>query len=106
MWLNSTGKQNQSFKSLFAQDLQNYRHGEYTDWENDKQGCLALIVLCDQLAPRMYKHTAQAYAFEELALGLSKKLLMTYGGATQYRHYERLIVLERLAHSEDQSDVR
>ena len=54
----------------------------------------------------MYKHTAQAYAFEDLALSLSKKLLLTYQGASQFKHYERLVVLEALAHSEDQSDVR
>ena len=106
MWLYSTGKQNQSFKALFAEDLDKYRDGEYSDWENDKQGCLALIILCDQLAPRMYKHTAQAYAYEELALTLSKKILLTYNGTKQYKYYERLVLLEPLAHSEEQSDVR
>ena len=75
LWLDSTPMQNKCLKELFAGDLDKYSGGEYFEWERTKDGCLAIIILCDQLAPRMYKHSAKAYAYEERALALTQRLL-------------------------------
>ena len=47
LWLNSTPMQNLSLKDLFASDLDKFSDGEYFEWEHTKEGCLAIIILCD-----------------------------------------------------------
>ena len=42
--------------------------GELDDWQQTPEGTLAFILLCDQLPRNLYRGSAQAYAFDELAL--------------------------------------
>ncbi|MDJ0609375.1 MAG: DUF924 family protein [Kiloniellales bacterium] len=49
--------------------------GALDHWQNDFEGCLALIVLLDQVPRNLFRGQAKAFATDEKALGLTYRML-------------------------------
>ena len=86
-----------------------YSIGEYNGWDYDKDGRLAAIILCDQMSRSIYRKTAKAFATDNKALKLTKKILNASNPGEQlsaYKYAERQLILTPLMHSENGSDTR
>lgn len=66
-WFNSTPDFDQqlldSYESLWQQGMD----GELESWTDSAEGCLALVVLFDQLPLNMYRNQAESFSSEQLA---------------------------------------
>lgn len=77
--------------------------GELDDWLDSAQGCLALIILCDQFPRNMYRNTQKSFAFDHLAkrfclAGLSRQF------ERQLRPVQKVFFYLPLEHSEILAD--
>lgn len=57
----------------FSAPLEAAANGQLNSWFDDPHGHLAYIVLCDQIPRNVYRGTAQAFAWDELALVAAKR---------------------------------
>lgn len=97
-------KKSPEFDSLcresFEQDLRAVARGELDDLKSSTRGCLALILLCDQMPRNMFRDTPDAFAWDARALQTSMQLIES--GDLQALHpLERQFALMPLMHSED-----
>ena len=60
-------------KARFEQVWRDARDGKHADWENDKQGALALIILFDQFPRNMFRGTAEAFSTDALARAVTQR---------------------------------
>ncbi len=49
--------------------------GELADWENTAEGALALLLLTDQFPRNLYRHSAHAFATDEMARAIAERAL-------------------------------
>lgn len=77
--------------------------GELDPWAATAQGWRALIVLTDQFPRNMYRHTAQAFAFDAVALRWCRQGLAR-GLDQALRPIERVFAYLPLEHSEELAD--
>lgn len=56
----------------FLTDHESAAAGAYDDWMNARDGCLALILLLDQLPRNLYRGTAAAFASDEKARAVAR----------------------------------
>jgi len=62
-------------RSRFEHVWREGRAGRLADWENDKQGALALIVLFDQFPRNMFRGTAEAFSTDALARNIAERAI-------------------------------
>ena len=103
LWWGKSTETDQSIKTRFEASLQAASRNELDDWADTAQGMLALILLLDQFPRNMYRDTAEAFAFDELArqcvhLGLAQ------GFDQQLSPLQRVFFYMPLEHSEDIDD--
>lgn len=48
---------------------------ELFDWRDTAEGCLAEVIILDQFSRNMFRDTAQAFAFDALALALAQSAI-------------------------------
>lgn len=48
---------------------------ELFEWRNTAEGCLAEVIILDQFSRNMFRDTAQAFAFDALALALAQSAI-------------------------------
>jgi uncharacterized protein (DUF924 family) len=89
--------------TTFESDLQAIARGEREDLKESLRGCLAYILLCDQMPRNMYRDTPDAFAWDERARQATKELIQRSDYATLHT-CERSFVLMPLMHSEDKDD--
>lgn len=51
----------QELREKFASDWAKAQCGDYAQWESDPKGCLALIVLLDQMSRNIFRNNAGAF---------------------------------------------
>ena len=73
------------------------------DWQVSLTGCLALILLLDQLPRNLFRDDPRAFSGDPKALSLSKRLIRE-GADQQLAFDERAFVYLPLEHSEDLLD--
>ena len=49
--------------------------GDLADWENTAEGALALLLLVDQFPRNLYRHSAHAFATDEMARSIAGRAL-------------------------------
>ena len=74
-WLQRTTEDDWFVEKSFKKDLLALQEGQYEEWENDRDGRLAIIILCDQFSRRIYRGNQQAFYFDHIALDITKKIL-------------------------------
>jgi len=102
-WFVSDAAFDADVKMRFEQAWRDAREGKFADWENDKQGTLALILLFDQFPRNMFRGSADAFATDALARRVAK-LALKRGDDVEAPASVRSFYYLPLMHSEDLSD--
>ncbi len=79
LWWKKSADTDAEIRTRFEAQLVEFCKGKLTHWKTSAEGWLALIILSDQFPRNMYRDSAQAFAYDEMALalcleGLDKKL--------------------------------
>ena len=90
-------------RSRFEEVWREGRAGGLTEWENDKQGTLALIVLFDQFPRNMFRGTAEAFSTDALSRKIAKRAIAR-GDDLEAPASMRSFYYLPLTHSEDLAD--
>jgi uncharacterized protein (DUF924 family) len=75
LWFRSTPKFDEAVRGNFASDHAAAMTGSYTGWETVPEGCLALVMLLDQVPRNIYRSTPRAYQSDALALATTNRAL-------------------------------
>jgi len=102
-WFIADPALNAAARSRFEDVWREGRAGGLTDWENDKQGTLALIVLFDQFPRNMFRGTAEAFSTDALARSAAKRAIAR-GDDLEAPASVRNFYYLPLTHSEDPAD--
>lgn len=73
--------------------------GELAGWRDGIRGRLAEILLLDQFSRNLYRDSARAYAWDDMALALSQEAIAT-GAAAELPPRERAFLYMPFMHSE------
>jgi uncharacterized protein (DUF924 family) len=88
-------------RARFGELVERAGRGELASWADSPRRCLSLIILLDQFPRSIYRGTAQAFAYDEQALGLTLKAMQSAAdGALDV--VERMFFYMPLQHSEAQ----
>jgi len=103
LWWGKDAAVDLAIKTRFEASLLAASRNQHDDWAETPQGLLALIILFDQLPRNMYRDSAHAFAFDELArqcchLGLAQ------GFDQQLTPLQRVFFYLPLEHAEDIDD--
>ena len=71
-WFNSTEKLDKEIKENYEHVWKNAIRGEYKDWENYAEGCLALAIIFDQLPLNMFRGEVESFSTEGMAVRVTK----------------------------------
>jgi len=99
-WFIKDEKVDQDIRQHFESDLIKAGAGEYKKWEETLQGRLALVILFDQLPRNMYRDTENMYAYDAIALELTRRTIKK-GNDKDLMLIERAFFYLPLMHSED-----
>lgn len=90
-------------RSHFLQDLSLIDSCYKDSWRKDPQGLLGMVILKDQMARNIFRKKAEAFAFEEGLVDLTKELIRE-GKDKKYQFWERIFLYLPLEHSEKIED--
>ena len=76
-------------------------NGQLDKWAAEKDGCLALILLLDQMTRNIYRDTPKAFAGDEIALALSLRAVAQKWVEQEEIEAKRQFYLMPMMHSED-----
>jgi uncharacterized protein (DUF924 family) len=102
-WFVADAALDDDIKARFEQVWREARAGKHADWESDKQGALALIILLDQFPRNMFRGTAEAFSTDALAQAVAKRALAR-GDDLEAPAGVRSFYYLPLTHSEDLAD--
>lgn len=100
IWFGENPEIDLDISQQFAKDLELAIAGEYSTWEEDPRGQLALIITLDQFSRHIHRGSSRAYAQDNYALSVC-----TRGMEMELDHnlslIERVFYYFPLLHSED-----
>lgn len=99
LWFAKDAAVDQGIRDRFEEHLLAAAAGQHDAWAVKPRGRLALILLFDQFPRNMYRDTAQAFAFDDLALKLALEGIAA-GADQQLRAIERVFCYLPLEHAE------
>ena len=91
-------------KSKFTSCIEAVAAKKYDHWRADKEGRLAIIILCDQFTRNAFRGLAKAFSFDHISLQTSKDILKDYNVWKDYKYAEKIWILMPLMHSENKAD--
>ena len=71
-WFASTPQLDAAIKERFEITWEAAVRGDYDDWRNSPDGCLALTIILDQLPLNMFRGSAKSFSSEHLAIDVAK----------------------------------
>ncbi len=90
-------------RARFAELPEAAAQGRLDDWKSSPQGSLAFILVTDQFTRNIYRGTARAFGFDNLALATAAAAIRA-GHDRQLGYDERCFVYLPFEHSEDLID--
>ena len=87
----------------FYEVLQSAKENTLEPWKGQPHGCLAFILLCDQIPRHLYPNQAKAFETDSLALKACKKGL-EHKFDKDLQDYERIFFYLPISHSENLDD--
>lgn len=100
IWFGDKKEIDDQISEKFVVDLHKATATQYSEWEKEPRGTLALIILLDQLSRHIYRDTPRAFAQDQKALDLC-----LYGIQHEFDHalslIERVFFYIPLMHSEN-----
>lgn len=103
LWFFKNPETDQLIHDRFWAAYQRAIAGELVAWEHSPQGCLALLILLDQVPRNVFRGTPQAFASDEQALALAK-MAIAQGFDRQVVPIQRIFFYLPLEHSESLAD--
>lgn len=73
IWFSEVPEVDEEIKTRFAQDLEKAISGDYTIWEAEPHGQLALILVLDQFSRHIYRGQKAAFAQDDFALSICQR---------------------------------
>lgn len=70
-------------RRTLADDYEKAKSGQYKQWADTPDGALALIILLDQVPRNIFRDTPKAYATDDHALEIAKKIIENDWDANQ-----------------------
>jgi uncharacterized protein (DUF924 family) len=74
-WFATTEGLDKACKDQFVHLLQDARADKLDDWEQDRDGTLALLILLDQFSRNVYRGTPDAFSSDPKALGIAVRAI-------------------------------
>lgn len=71
-WFNSTDKLDQEIKDNYETVWKNAIRGEYNNWKESAEGCLALAIIFDQFPLNMFRGEVESFSTEGMAIKIAK----------------------------------
>jgi uncharacterized protein (DUF924 family) len=98
-WFSVDAEFDKAIRSRFSETFEAAVAGELWCWREEPYGRLAEIIVIDQFARNLYRDSAQAYAFDPMALVLSQEAVRA-GADRDMRDTERMFLYMPHMHSE------
>lgn len=102
-WFMGGPKVDKEIMELFGEDCEALAQGAYDDWQHDVHGCLAGIIMGDQLCRNVYRGTPGMFKNDPKVLAWAKSLVAG-SGVTSLKPIERVWVFMPYMHSETLED--
>ena len=100
LWFKKDDDFDAAIQNRFGKAVTDALAGRLDYWANDADGCLALILILDQFTRNMFRHSAQAFSGDEMALALSLRCVeRKYLDADEPSYCQ--FMLMPMMHSED-----
>lgn len=100
VWFKKDPEFDQLVREQFLDTYWMAARGELHGWHTQPQGCLALVILLDQLPRNMFRDTPQAFATDSQALGVAQHAV-DQGWDQQLLAVQRWFMYLPFEHSED-----
>ena len=99
-WFKKDAEFDAAVKSRFSKAVSDALAGRLDHWADNSDGCLALIILLDQLTRNIFRQSARAFSGDEMALALSLRCVdRGYLDTAKVSHCH--FMLMPMMHSED-----
>jgi uncharacterized protein (DUF924 family) len=102
-WFRKSADTDQQIRERFLVDYEQASQGNFTDWQQTPQGCLALVILLDQFPRNMFRDSARAFATDAYARSVTHKAIAE-GFDRLLGPVERMFLYLPLEHSENLAD--
>ena len=74
-WFASTPQLDAAIKAQFERVWEAAMRGELDDWQNIPDGCLALVIILDQLPLNMFRGTAKSFSSEAKSRDVARRAI-------------------------------
>jgi uncharacterized protein (DUF924 family) len=101
-WFGKDEAADREIRERFEDDHKRAAANEYSAWENDPRGRLALIVLLDQFPRNMYRDTSRMFETDPAALSLTLGAIKN-GQDRELSLVQRMFLYMPLMHAESRS---
>ena len=105
-WFGAGAKIDQEISTLFRDELIAVGHSKLEHWQQDRNGKLAIIILCDQFSRNIFRGLAGAFSFDHISLKIAKNIVKDIESFKSYVLFEQLFVIMPLMHSESEEDCQ
>ena len=102
-WFRSTVAFDRELERDYGVLVEQAGQGELDDWKATATGCLALVILLDQLPLNIFRASARAFAYEAAACGVAEHALQQ-GFDQSHSPDEKAFLYMPFMHSESRAD--
>jgi len=102
-WFASTHELDQQLKELFESDWRQAKDGDFDHYSNSAEGCLALVILFDQIPLNIFRGQAESFSTEQTAVKITK-FAIDNGFENEIDISRRAFLFMPLMHSENMQD--
>ena len=74
-WFNSTKELDQEIKNNYEGIWKSTIRGEYDNWNENAEGCLALVIILDQFPLNMFRDDVKSFSTESMAVKVTKNAI-------------------------------
>ena len=103
-WFEKNAAFDAEVRRVLLPHLQTALTGRYESWRREPRGCLALVLLLDQVPRNVYRDTPRAFATDAAAVAVSRHALAEGFDRALATIDERMFLYIPLEHSEDLKD--
>lgn len=102
-WFNSSNELDQEIKDKFETVWKAAIRGDYNEWKNSAEGCLALAIIFDQFPLNMFRGDVESFSTEQMAVKVTK-YAVEHGFDNMIAKNKLAFLYMPLMHSEDIND--
>ncbi|MDX1576091.1 MAG: DUF924 family protein [Kiloniellales bacterium] len=104
LWFKPSDAFDQAVRQALGDDYERAAAGRYESWRDTARGCLALVLLLDQVPRNLFRGGATAYATDDRALAVARHAIARGFDLEIAEQSERVFLYLPLEHSERLAD--